>query len=59
MIVIFFLISLIMPINGWLSLALSILFCGIIGLLVNSLLLLEKKEIKAIADKIKLKIKRS
>ena len=59
MIVIFFLISLIMPINGWLSLALSILFCGIIGLLVNSLLLLEKKEIKAITDKIKLKIKRS
>ena len=41
-------INFILPVNGWLTLGLSVILCGIIGIIVNLMLFLNKEEKKAL-----------
>lgn len=56
MIIIFYLIRLIFDVDNWINLFASIIICGILGLIINGLILLNKKELNYIKNKIKNKL---
>lgn len=59
MIAVFYLISLFLTVNNWIGIFISVLICGIVGLIINFIVMLGKAEreffIKIVKNKLKLK----
>ena len=57
MIIIFYIISIIMPVNNWVMIFISIIICGFIGLIINVMIMLEKEDRKLFIGLLKNKLK--
>ena len=57
MIILFLILSKFLIVNNWINLIISVIICGIIGLLINILILLNKEEFNYIISIIKSKLK--
>jgi len=56
MIVVFYIISIIMPINNWIMIFISIVVCGVVGLIINIIIMLEKEDRKLFIELLKNKL---